>query len=153
MSATRDLIQGPVVKTPASNAGGLGSRVQSLMRELRFLMPQGITRKVNLQTNKSKQTNPISNKIKVLKITGGVCARVLSHFSRVWLVTTLRTVAHQAPLPMGFSRQEHWSGLPCPSLGDLPDPGIESASHYVSCIGRQVSTSATWEVPWGSYQI
>ena len=35
------------------------------------------------------------------------------------------TVAHQAPLSMGFSRQEYWNGLPCPSLGDLPDPGIE----------------------------
>ena len=34
----------------------------------------------------------------------------------------------QAPLPMGFSRQEYWSGLPCPSPGDLPDPGIEPGS-------------------------
>ena len=38
------------------------------------------------------------------------------------------TVAHQAPLSMGFSRQEYWSGLPFPSLGDLPDPGIEPGS-------------------------
>ena len=38
------------------------------------------------------------------------------------------TVAHQAPLSMGFSRQEYWSGLPFPSPGDLPDPGIEPAS-------------------------
>ena len=37
-------------------------------------------------------------------------------------------VAHQAPLSMGFSRQEYWSGLPFPSPGDLPDPGIESRS-------------------------
>ena len=36
------------------------------------------------------------------------------------------TVAHQAPLSMGFSTQEYWSGLPFPSLGDLPDLGIES---------------------------
>ena len=35
------------------------------------------------------------------------------------------TVAHQAPLSMGFSRQEYWSGLPCPPPGDLPNPGIE----------------------------
>ena len=41
---------------------------------------------------------------------------------------TLRTVAHRAPLSMGFSRQEHWSGLPCPPAGDLPNPGIEPAS-------------------------
>ena len=39
---------------------------------------------------------------------------------------TTRTVAHQAPLSMGFSRQEYWSGLPIPSLGDIPDPGIEA---------------------------
>ena len=38
------------------------------------------------------------------------------------------TAAHQAPLSMGFSRQEYWSGLPFPSPGDLPDPGIEPGS-------------------------
>ena len=38
------------------------------------------------------------------------------------------TVAQQAPLSMGFFRQEHWSGLPFPSSGDLPDPGIEPTS-------------------------
>ena len=38
------------------------------------------------------------------------------------------TVAHQAPLPMGFSRQEYWSGLPFPSTGDLPNSGIEPGS-------------------------
>ena len=38
------------------------------------------------------------------------------------------TVAFQAPLPMGFSRQEYWSGLPFPPLGDLPDPGIKLVS-------------------------
>ena len=37
------------------------------------------------------------------------------------------SAAHQAPLSMGFPRQEYWSGFPCPSLGDLPDPGIEPA--------------------------
>ena len=41
---------------------------------------------------------------------------------------TLWTVAHQAPLPTGFSRQEYWSGLTCPSSGDLPRPGIEPGS-------------------------
>ena len=38
------------------------------------------------------------------------------------------TVAHQAPLSVGFSRQEHWSGLLCPSPGDLPNPGMEAGS-------------------------
>ena len=41
---------------------------------------------------------------------------------------TLWTVACQAPLSMGFSRQEYWSGLPCPPPGDLPNPGIEPVS-------------------------
>ena len=40
---------------------------------------------------------------------------LLSHFSRVWLCATPKTAAHQAPPPLGFSRQEHWSGLPFPS--------------------------------------
>ena len=40
---------------------------------------------------------------------------LLSHFSRVWLCATPETAAHQAPPSLGFSRQEHWSGLPCPS--------------------------------------
>ena len=48
--------------------------------------------------------------------------------SRVRLFATLWTEAYQAPLSMGFSRQEYWSGLPFPSPGDLPDPGIESGS-------------------------
>ena len=53
---------------------------------------------------------------------------MLSCFGRVWLFATLWTVACQAPLFMGFSRQEYWSGLPCPTPGDLLDPGIEPES-------------------------
>ena len=56
------------------------------------------------------------------------CACVLGRFSCVWLCATLWAVAHQAPLSMGFSRQEYWSGLPCPTPGDLPNPGIKSMS-------------------------
>ena len=41
---------------------------------------------------------------------------------------TLWTIAHQSPLSMDFSRQEYWSGLSFPSLGDLPNPGIELES-------------------------
>ena len=48
--------------------------------------------------------------------------------SRVRLFATPWTVAYQAPLSMEFSRQEYWSGLPFPSSGDLPDPGIEPRS-------------------------
>ena len=48
--------------------------------------------------------------------------------SRVLLFATLWTVAYQASPSMGFSRQEYWSGLPFPSPGDLPDPGMEPGS-------------------------
>ena len=48
--------------------------------------------------------------------------------SRVRLFATPKTVTYQAPLSMGFSRQEYWSGLPFPSPGDLPNPGIEPGS-------------------------
>ena len=48
--------------------------------------------------------------------------------SRVQLFATPWTVGHQAPLCMGFPRQEYWSGLAFPSLGDLPNPGIEPGS-------------------------
>ena len=50
---------------------------------------------------------------------------VLSHFSYVQLFVTPWTVANQAPLSMGFPRQEYWSGLQCPPPGDLPHLGIE----------------------------
>ena len=59
---------------------------------------------------------------------------------------TLWTVAHQASLSMGFSRQEYWSGLPCPPPGDLPDPGIELAFlMFPALAGRFFTTSTTWE--------
>ena len=53
---------------------------------------------------------------------------LLVRFSHFQLYVTPWTVAHQAPLSMGFPRQEYWSGLPCPSPGDLPDPRMEPLS-------------------------
>ena len=53
---------------------------------------------------------------------------MLSHFSYVQLFVTLCTITQQAPLSMGFSRQEYRSGLPCPPPGDLPNPGTEPRS-------------------------
>ena len=67
--------------------------------------------------------------------------KLLSH---VWLFVTPWTVARQAPLTMGFIRQEYWSGLPCPSPGDLPDPGNELKSPALA--GRCFTTSTTLEV-------
>ena len=60
-------------------------------------------------------------------LTSSISLKVKS-LSRVRLFATLWTVAHHAPLSMGFSRQEYWSGLPFPSPGDLPDPGIKPRS-------------------------
>ena len=57
-----------------------------------------------------------------------IYACMLSHFSCVRLFKTLWTATCQAPLSMGFSRQEYWRGLPYPSPGHLPDSGIEWAS-------------------------
>ena len=71
---------------------------------------------------------------------------VINHFHCVQLLATLRTVAHQAPLSMGFSRQEHWSGLSCPPPRDLSDPEIEPVSlMFLGLAGRFFTTSATWE--------
>ena len=52
----------------------------------------------------------------------------LKSLSRVQLFAALWTAARQAPLSMGFSRQEYWSGVPVPSPGDPPNPGIEPVS-------------------------
>ena len=53
---------------------------------------------------------------------------VVWYLSSVQLFAIPWTITHQAPLSMEFSRQEYWSGMPCPSPGDLPDPGIELMS-------------------------
>ena len=52
----------------------------------------------------------------------------MKSLSRVLLFATPRTVVYQAPLSMGFSRQEYWSEVPFPSPGDLPNPGTEPGS-------------------------
>ena len=75
-----------------------------------------------------------------------VRVRVLSPFSGIRLLAALRTVGLQAPLPVGFSRQEHWSGVPCPPPGGLPDAGIGPTSLMPPVLaGGFSTTSATWE--------
>ena len=66
-----------------------------------------------------------------------------------------QTVARQSPLSMGFSRQESWSGLPCPPPRALPDPGVKAAfPTFPALAGRFFTTSTTWKDParvhWGS---
>ena len=70
---------------------------------------------------------------------------MLSRFSHVRLFATLWTVARQAPLSMGFSRQEYWSGLPRLPPGGLPDPGTEAASLSPALAGGLFTTGTTWE--------
>ena len=74
-----------------------------------------------------------------------MCVCMLSHFSCVRLFATLWTVARQAPLSMGFSRQEYWSGSPCPPSGDLPELAREPVSPMSPALaGGFFTTSATW---------
>ena len=72
--------------------------------------------------------------------------------SPVWLFAPLWTAAPWAPLSMAFSRQELWSGLPCPLPEDLPNPGIEPKSlAFPAMAGRFFTISTTWEahyLPW-----
>ena len=73
---------------------------------------------------------------------------MLTHFSRVQLFSTLWAVARQAPLSIGFSRQEYWSGMLFLPPGDLPDPGIKPTSLMSPALaGGFFITSATWEGP------
>ena len=73
-------------------------------------------------------------------------ACMLNCFSHIWLCVTLWILAHQAPLSIGFSRQEYWSGLSCPFPGDLPDPAIEPVTlRSPALAGRFFTTSTTWE--------
>ena len=72
------------------------------------------------------QTYSSSNPRSIANLCMRVC--MLSRFSRVRLIATSWTIAHQALLSMGFSRQEHRSMLPCSSPGDLPNPGIKLVS-------------------------
>ena len=69
--------------------------------------------------------------------------------SRVRLFATLWTVTHQAPLSLGFSRQEYWSGLPCPPPGDLPDPGITLVSPVAPALQAGSLSLSHREAPKG----
>ena len=75
-----------------------------------------------------------------------ICPCILSHFCHVQHFVTVGTVAHQAPLFMGYFRQEYWSGLPCPPPGDLPKPGIQLMSLLSPTLeGGFLTTGVTWE--------
>ena len=74
---------------------------------------------------------------------------VVQSLSRVWLFVTPWTITRQAPLSMGFPRQEYWSGLPFPSPGDLPDMGIKPFSLvFPALAGRYFATDTPQKPGW-----
>ena len=81
---------------------------------------------------------------------------VLSCFSHFWLCATPWTVAHKAPQPTGFSKQEYWSVLPFPTSGDILDPGIEPEYLTSSALSGRLFITSTSTVPFNfqkSYDI
>ena len=103
---------------------------------------QPVTWYIYLYISRALLMQPVSTCLNLPFLSSSEC--LLSPFSRVQVFATPWTLTHQAPLSMGFSRQEYWSGLPFLPPGHLPEPGLKSTSH-VSCIGRWVfTTSATW---------
>ena len=73
---------------------------------------------------------------------------VLSHFSCVQLFATVWTVTCQAPLSMGFPRQEYWSGLPCRPPGDLPNPVTEHLSPAIPALQADSLPQSHWGSPY-----
>ena len=82
-------------------------------QSLHWIFQTGLQRQRNIQN----QLNCFAVHLKLTQHCKPTIVLVLSHFSRVLLFVTPWTVAHQAPLSMGFSRQEYWSELPCPHPG------------------------------------
>ena len=112
---------------------GLVYKIRSVGKSVAFvrLGAPGIQRDFPLATEREpseggRDQEVLLNLISFLHFTK--CACMLSHFSHVQFFATLWTVACQAPLSMGFSRQEQWSGFPSPTLGDLPYPEIKPAT-------------------------
>ena len=75
-----------------------------------------------------------------LFVWAGAC--VLSRFSHFWLGATLWTAACQASLSTGFSRQEYWSGCPCPSPGHIPNPGVKPMSLSSSALAAAAAAKS-----------
>ena len=80
-----------------------------------------------------------------------ILSGTLYMLSCVQLFPTPWTVAHQAPLSMGFSRQDYWSGLPFPSPGDLPDAGIEPGSPTLQA-DSFLSEPTILKIHWQKYE-
>ena len=124
------ITQQPRYRTTICNQGQLGQ-----LRRAQSLCPFNACHRASRSTPYNLSSPHPPEQWGLLR---GMRAKSLSH---VQLFATSWTVAHQAPLSMGF-----WSGLPCPPPGDLPSPGIEAASTpSPAWAGRFFTTSATWE--------
>ena len=93
--------------------------------------------------------NPNQSQKEIWAWTASLHVCMLSCLSHVQHFGTQWTVAHQAPLSMGFSRQEYWTGLSFPSPGDLPNPGIKPWSPAL--VGRFFMEGATKKAPHNHY--
>ena len=114
-----------------------------ITRELQFRICNNGTLPANLHTARKGEYYCQREKAIERAIANSVC---LSHICSVRLFVNPWTAACQGPLSMGFSRQEYWSGLPCPHPRDLPDPGIKPVSLTSPALaGRLFTTSATSE--------
>ena len=95
----------------------------------------------------------------ILKSSGIHCALIpyvcmLTHLSRAWLFVTLWTTARQAPLSMGFSRQEYWRGVPFPSPGESsPTRDWTHISMSPALAGKFFTPHTSWEAPYSLYFI
>ena len=123
-----------------------GTGAQATMRRCRAALELCIVGRHLLEPSTDMKRPPCVSVTAAHSIHNGssfcMCGCALSC---VRLVSTPWTVVHQAPLSMGLSRQEYWSGLPSLS-GDLSDPGIESVSFMPPGLaGGFFTTSATWE--------
>ena len=117
-----------------------------------FMFPVAQTRNFILNTNLNTYLSTLISVTKKFSFLfssslGVPCVcPVLSHFSCIWLCYPTDQSPPGSPI-QGFSRQEYWSVLPCPSPGGLPDPGIISMSLMSPVLaGRFFTTSTTWEV-------
>ena len=111
-----------------SGGQSVGASVSVLPMNIQGWFPLGLTSLISLQSKRLSRVFSVLqfksfNSLATLKVKVKV-----KSLSRVWLFETPWTVAHLALLSMGFSRQEYWSGLPFPSPGNLPNPGIKPRS-------------------------
>ena len=108
----------------------------------------------NLSSNKFYIIHISCFMLNLVSLPTNSCMCVPSCFSHVWLFAILWTVACQAPLSTGFSRQEYWSGLPRLPPGDLSDLWIQLTSLMSPALaGQFFTTRAIWEAPTNSYEV